>query len=69
MPNFNIKKFFAVSEPEFEIDADCEKAIGPKGPQNLSEVRIMLGIPEPDFASVNLDAEENKINILGFLYL
>lgn len=63
MPNFNIKKFFAVSEPEFEIDADCEKAIGPKGPQNLSEVRIMLGIPEPDFASVNLDAEENKINI------
>lgn len=63
MPHFNIKKFFSVTDPEFEVDSDCEKAVGPKGPENLSQVRKLLGISEPDFASVNLNAEENKVNI------
>ena len=62
MPGFNLKQFFA-NDPLFEIDPDCEKAIGPKGPKTLSEVRLMLGIPEPEFGKVNLDAEENKIQI------
>ena len=63
MPNLNIKKFFEISEPEFIVDPDCEKAIGPKGPENLSQVRALLGIAEPDFTGVNLDEEENKVNI------
>lgn len=61
MPNFNIEEFFRKSDPKFKVDPDCAKAIGPKGPKTLAEVRTLLGIPTPDFGEVNLDAEENKI--------
>lgn len=63
MPNFDIEEFFKKSDPDFKLDPDCEKAIGPKGPKTLNEVRNMLGIPIPDFSGVNLDEEENKIKI------
>lgn len=63
MPKFDIKKFFSVTDENFEVDSDCEIAVGPKGPKNLSEVRKILDIPEPDFAGVNLDEQENKISI------
>lgn len=63
MPNFDIEKFFKAGDPDFKIDADCEKAVGPKGPKTLNEVRTMLGIPIPDFEKVNLDAEEEKITV------
>lgn len=36
---------------------------GPEGPQTLSQVRQLLGIPEPDLRGVNLDAEEKKYTI------
>lgn len=61
MPNFDIEEFFRQGNPEFTIDEDCEKAVGPKGPKSLAEVRTLLGIPTPDFEKVNLDAEENKV--------
>lgn len=63
MPNFDIEKFFKSSEPDFVADEDCIKAVGPKGPRTLAQVREMLGIPTPDFSGVNLDAEENKVTI------
>jgi len=61
MPNFDIEAFFKKGDPEFKIDSDCEKAVGPKGPKTLAEVRTLLGIPTPDFGEVNLDAEESKV--------
>lgn len=61
MPNFDIEEFFRKTEPDFVVDQDCEKAVGPKGPKTLSEVRKLLGIPTPDFEKVNLDEEENKV--------
>lgn len=38
---------------------------GDSGPKTMAEVREMLGIPTPDYAKVNLDAEEQKYNIQG----
>ncbi len=63
MPNFDIADFFQETDPLFEVDHDCEKAVGPNGPKNLSELRKLLDIPEPDFGKVNLDAEENKVQV------
>ena len=63
MPNFDILDFFGPTDPEFEVDSDCEKVVGPKGPKTLSEMRVLLGIPEPDFGQVDLDAEENKVQV------
>lgn len=64
MPGFDIKKFFSFDK-DFVLDKDCERAVGPKGPKTLSEMRKLLGIAEPDFGKVNLDAEENKIQVAG----
>ena len=64
MPGFDIKKFFSFDK-DFKLDKDCERAVGPKGPKTLSEMRKLLGIAEPDFGKVNLDAEENKIQVAG----
>lgn len=61
MPHFDIEEFFKTTDPDFVVDPDCEKAIGPKGPKTLAEVRTLLGIPTPDFGGVNLDAEESKV--------
>lgn len=61
MPQFDIEGFFKTTEPDFVVDEDCRKAIGPTGPKTLAEVRTLLGIPTPDFGGVNLDAEENKV--------
>ena len=63
MPGFDIQDFFGQDDPDFRIDMDCARTVGPIGPKNLSEVRALLGIPEPDFSTVNLDAEENKIQV------
>ncbi len=63
MPKFDIKKFFGEDDPSFELDPDCMLSVGPKGPRTLSEVRSLLGIPEPNFGQVNLDEEENKVNV------
>lgn len=64
MPGFDIEKFFSFDK-DFKLDKDCELAVGPKGPKTLSEMRKLLGIAEPDFGKVNLDAEENKIQVAG----
>jgi len=61
MPNFNIEQFFKQGDSSFEADSDCIKAVGPTGPKTLNEVRVMLGIPIPEFEKVDLNAEENKI--------
>lgn len=61
MPRFDIEGFFKQSEPDFKVDMDCVRAIGPRGPKTLAEVRTLLGIPTPDFSGVNLDAEESKV--------
>ncbi len=63
MPNFDIQNFFSETDALFKVDPDCEKAVGPNGPKSLSELRILLGIPEPDFGKVNLNAEENKVQV------
>ena len=63
MPNFDIEEFFKDGDESFELDADCERACGPRGPKTLKEMRLLLGIKEPDFGQVNLDAEENKIQV------
>ena len=63
MPNFDIAKFFSTEKEEYEVDHDCERAVGPAGPKTLKEVRDLLGIETPDFEKVNLDAEENKIQV------
>lgn len=63
MPMLDIEKFFKTTDPDFMVDPDCAKAVGPLGPETLSEVRQLLGIPEPDFSGVTLGEEENKIKI------
>ena len=65
MPGFNIEEFFRQSEPDFKLDPDCIGAVGPYGPANLHEVRSLLGIPEPDFGEVDLDASEEKTKAAG----
>ncbi len=61
MPQFDIESFFKAGDPNFVVDKDCAKSVGPNGPKTLEEVRKLLGIPTPDFGGVNLDAEENKV--------
>ena len=63
MPRFDIEAFFKQADPDFELDVDCEKVVGPFGPRNLKEMREVLGIAEPDFGQVNLNEEENKIKV------
>lgn len=63
MPEFDIEGFFRQSDPDFVVDEDCKKAVGPSGPKTLGEVRTLLGIPVPDFEKVDLNAEENKIQV------
>lgn len=63
MPHFDVEAFFRQGEPGFVADEDCVKAVGPKGPKTLNEVRNLLGIPIPDFEKVNLNEEENKIQV------
>ena len=63
MPGFDIEKFFRKSDPDFKADEDCLRAVGPKGPKTLNEVRTLLGIPIPEFDKVNLNEEENKIQV------
>ncbi len=63
MPNFDIEKFFRKGDCDFTVDEDCARAVGPKGPKTLNEVRTMLGIPIPEFDKVNLNEEENKIQV------
>jgi len=65
MPGFDIEGFFRQSEPDFEVDPDCIGAVGPYGPKNLHEVRSLLGIPEPNFDEVDLDAAEEKTKASG----
>ncbi|MBQ0162259.1 MAG: adenylate/guanylate cyclase domain-containing protein [Treponema sp.] len=61
MPQFDIGEFFRTTDPDFITDPDCANCVGPNGPKTLAEVRKLLGIPTPDFESVNLDAEESKV--------
>jgi adenylate cyclase len=63
MPFFDIEAFFKKGNPSFTADAECLKAAGPQGPESLKELRILLGIDEPDFTGVNLDKEEDKVSI------
>ncbi|MBR4449010.1 MAG: adenylate/guanylate cyclase domain-containing protein [Treponema sp.] len=63
MPNFDIQAFFSRGDPKFQIDMDCARAAGRNGPKSLTEVRKLLGIDEPDFMKVDLNAEENKIQV------
>ena len=65
MPGFDIEEFFKQSEPDFKVDPDCIGAVGPYGPQTLHEVRALLGIPEPNFDEVDLDAAEEKTKASG----
>ncbi len=66
MPSVTVKgkekplKMFAV------VNMPNEKNIpgaGEKGPTKLSQVRQVLGIPTPDFAKVDLNADEKKYKI------
>ncbi|GHU08963.1 adenylate/guanylate cyclase domain-containing protein [Spirochaetia bacterium] len=43
-----------------EVSRRC---IGPEGPQNLAELRTLLGIPTPDLSKVNTDEEEKKYKV------
>ncbi|MBQ0003911.1 MAG: adenylate/guanylate cyclase domain-containing protein [Treponema sp.] len=61
MPNFDIEAFFKTTDPDFKADPECTKCAGPNGPKSLKQVRELLGIPEPDFERVNLNAEESKV--------
>ncbi len=63
MPRFDIEKFFMQGDPDFKVDPDCKRAVGPTGPRTMKEVRELLGIPTPDFEKVNLNEEENKIQV------
>lgn len=63
MPGFDLEKFFAQGDAEFVPDGECLKACGSDGPKTLDEVRTMLGIPVPEYAKVNLNEEENKIQV------
>ncbi|MCR4626367.1 MAG: HAMP domain-containing protein [Treponema sp.] len=61
MPYFNIEEFFRQGDKNFVVDPDCIRAVGPQGPKSMAEVRLLLGIPTPDFSGVNLDKEESKV--------
>jgi adenylate cyclase len=37
------------------------KVIGPNGPNNIAELRLMLGIPEPDLAHVEADTRKFRV--------
>lgn len=63
MPNFNIEEFFRKTNPDFVADPDCELSIGPNGPKTLDAVRMLLGIPKPDYTGVKLGEEESKVKI------
>lgn len=63
MPNFDIAAFFKSSNPDFKLDEACAKAAGPEGPTSLNGVRRLLKIPIPNFKSVNLNEEENKVQV------
>ena len=63
MPRFDIEEFFKTSDEDFVVDSDCARCVGPNGPKTLNEVRNLLGIPIPEFGSVNLNEEENKIQV------
>ncbi|MCR4790327.1 MAG: adenylate/guanylate cyclase domain-containing protein [Treponemataceae bacterium] len=63
MPEFDVQEFYRRGDPEFTADVDCLDVVGPKGPETLSQMRKLLGIPEPDFGGVNLDESENKIQV------
>ncbi|MBQ1662576.1 MAG: adenylate/guanylate cyclase domain-containing protein, partial [Treponema sp.] len=63
MPSFDIEAFFKTSNKDFVLDSDCARSVGPTGPKTLNEVRNLLGIPIPEFESVNLNEEENKIQV------
>ncbi|MBR6914145.1 MAG: adenylate/guanylate cyclase domain-containing protein [Treponema sp.] len=63
IPHFNVQSFFGGKDQMFEIDEECARTVGPKGPKTIAELRKILGIPQPDFEKVNLNAEENKIQV------
>lgn len=63
MPRFNIEEFFKATDENFVLDQDCARCVGPTGPKTLNEVRNLLGIPVPEFETVNLNEEENKIQV------
>ena len=63
MPHFDIEEFFKTADKDFVLDEDCARAVGKTGPKTLNEMRALLGIPIPEFESVNLNEEENKIQV------
>ena len=63
MPRFDIEAFFKSADESFSLDSDCARCVGPTGPKTLNEVRNLLGIPIPEFETVNLNEEENKIQV------
>ncbi len=63
MPQFDIEAFFKTADKNFKLDEDCARAVGKHGPKTLNEMRNLLGIPIPEFESVNLNEEENKIQV------
>ncbi len=63
MPHFDIEAFFKTSDENFKLDRECARCVGATGPKTLNEVRKLLGIPIPEFESVNLNEEENKIQV------
>ena len=63
MPAFDIEEFFKKGDENFVLDEDCARCVGKTGPKTLNEVRNLLGIPIPEFGSVNLNEEENKIQV------
>ena len=63
MPQFDIEAFFKTGDKDFKLDSDCARAVGKNGPKTLNEMRNLLGIPIPEFESVNLNEEENKIQV------
>ena len=63
MPAFDIEAFFKTPDESFKLDEECACCVGPAGPKTLNEVRNLLGIPIPEFESVNLNEEENKIQV------
>ena len=58
-----IREFFRKADKNFKLDCDCAKCAGPGGPETLNDVRNLLGIQVPDFKTVNLNEEENKIQV------
>ncbi len=63
MPQFDIEAFFKSADENFVLDEDCARAAGKNGPKTLNEMRNLLGIPVPEFDTVNLNEEENKIQV------